>query len=51
MVSKANIVEAASDMPGIHRYDFSVPEDVVDENGHVNNVVYLQWLQDAAVAH
>jgi acyl-CoA thioester hydrolase len=26
------------------------PEDI-DELGHVNNVVYLQWVQEAAVAH
>ena len=25
------------------------PEDI-DENGHVNNVVYVRWLQDAGVA-
>jgi acyl-CoA thioester hydrolase len=23
----------------------------IDANGHVNNVVYLRWVQDAAVAH
>ncbi|HEX8848804.1 MAG TPA: thioesterase family protein [Gemmatimonadaceae bacterium] len=23
----------------------------LDENRHVNNVVYLQWVQDAAIAH
>jgi acyl-CoA thioester hydrolase len=23
----------------------------VDRNGHVNNVVYIQWMQDAAIAH
>jgi acyl-CoA thioester hydrolase len=23
----------------------------IDENGHVNNVVYLAWVQDLAVAH
>lgn len=27
-----------------------VPADI-DELGHVNNVVYLRWVQDAAVAH
>ena len=27
-----------------------LPEDI-DELGHVNNVVYLRWVQDAAVAH
>lgn len=26
------------------------PEDI-DELGHVNNVVYLRWVQDAATAH
>ena len=24
---------------------------VVDANGHVNNVAYIQWMQDAAVRH
>jgi acyl-CoA thioester hydrolase len=23
----------------------------VDENGHANNVAYVQWMQDAAIAH
>ena len=23
----------------------------IDENGHVNNVQYVQWMQDAAMAH
>ncbi|HWE44946.1 MAG TPA: thioesterase family protein [Caulobacteraceae bacterium] len=27
-----------------------LPEDI-DENGHVNNVVYVRWLQDAGTAH
>lgn len=27
-----------------------VPSDI-DQLGHVNNVVYLRWVQDAAVAH
>lgn len=26
------------------------PEDI-DMQGHVNNIVYLRWVQDAAVAH
>jgi acyl-CoA thioester hydrolase len=26
------------------------PSDI-DENGHVSNLVYLRWVQDAAVAH
>ena len=35
------------------RYDHPVtvkPEDI-DVNGHANNVVYVRWIQDAAVAH
>jgi acyl-CoA thioester hydrolase len=27
-----------------------VPEDI-DENGHVNNVVYVRWLQEVGTAH
>ena len=29
----------------------AVPENVIDENGHVNNVAYVQWMQDIAVEH
>jgi acyl-CoA thioester hydrolase len=29
----------------------TVQPDHIDVLGHVNNVVYLQWVQDAAVAH
>jgi len=29
----------------------AVPQDSIDENGHVNNVVYVQWMQDIAVEH
>jgi acyl-CoA thioester hydrolase len=29
----------------------AVRPDDIDENGHVNNVTYLRWVQDAAVAH
>ncbi len=28
-----------------------IPDDAIDENGHVNNVVYVQWMQDIAVEH
>ncbi len=33
------------------RFEITVPQDVIDENGHVNNVVYVQWMQDVAVRH
>jgi len=29
----------------------TVTQDFIDENGHVNNVVYVQWMQDIAVEH
>lgn len=28
-----------------------IPASAIDENGHVNNVVYVQWMQDLAVEH
>lgn len=28
-----------------------IPPDAIDENGHVNNVTYVQWMQDIAVEH
>ncbi len=28
-----------------------VPLSAIDENGHVNNVAYLQWMQEIAVEH
>jgi acyl-CoA thioester hydrolase len=36
---------------GVYRHHFNVPESAVDQNGHVNNVVYVQWMQDVAVLH
>lgn len=29
----------------------TIPPTAIDENGHVNNVVYVQWMQDIAVEH
>jgi acyl-CoA thioester hydrolase len=31
--------------------EFTVTDAVVDANGHVNNVAYVQWMQDLAVSH
>jgi acyl-CoA thioester hydrolase len=28
-----------------------IPQSAIDENGHVNNVAYVQWMQDIAVEH
>ena len=38
-------------MNPIYQFDIPVTADVVDRNGHVNNVAYIQWLQDAAIGH
>lgn len=32
-------------------HKFIVKPDDIDEQGHVNNVRYVQWIQDVAVAH
>ncbi|MFM7058172.1 MAG: acyl-CoA thioesterase [Planctomycetota bacterium] len=38
-------------MPAVFEYRVSAQTDDADLVGHVNNVVYLRWLQDAAIAH
>lgn len=35
----------------IHRHRFTVSPDALDRNGHVNNVRFVQWMQEAAVRH
>ena len=35
----------------IYSYNFTIPETAIDENGHVNSVSYVQWMQDAAMRH
>lgn len=34
-----------------HRYRFRVASADIDEIGHANNVVWLRWINDAALAH
>lgn len=38
-------------VPSVYRYSILVSQDAIDANGHANNVEYLRWMQDAAVAH
>lgn len=38
-------------MEPVYRIEILVPTEVVDRNRHVNNVAYVQWMQDAAVQH
>ncbi|MCP4455454.1 MAG: acyl-CoA thioesterase, partial [Planctomycetes bacterium] len=33
------------------RHEFTVSQDAMDQNGHVNNVIYVQWMQDVAILH
>ena len=35
----------------IYSKTFIIPANAIDENGHVNNVAYVQWMQDIAVEH
>lgn len=35
----------------VFRQDFQPSAADIDDNGHVNNVVYLGWAQDLAIAH
>jgi acyl-CoA thioester hydrolase len=35
----------------VYSYQFTVPDEALDENGHVHNVQYVQWMQEAAVRH
>ncbi len=35
----------------IHRVQLVVAPDAIDTNAHVNNVEYVRWMQQAAIAH
>ena len=34
-----------------YEHSFTVSAGDIDQQGHVNNVRYVQWIQDVAVAH
>lgn len=38
-------------MPAIHEHSLLVRPEEIDRLGHVNNLAYLAWMLDAAVAH
>ena len=38
-------------MPQVHEYEIEVDASLIDGNGHVNNVEYVRWMQEAAVRH
>lgn len=35
----------------VYSKSFIIPASVIDENGHVNNVAYVHWMQEIAVEH
>ncbi|MEO0794766.1 MAG: thioesterase family protein [Verrucomicrobiota bacterium] len=39
------------DESGTFSEEIVVGPDAIDRNDHVNNVVYVQWMQDVAIAH
>ena len=36
-------------LSSIYTKNITIPQTAIDENGHVNNVTYVQWMQDIAV--
>jgi acyl-CoA thioester hydrolase len=38
-------------MPLIYEYQHTVTPSEIDQVGHVNNIEYVRWLQNAAIAH
>lgn len=34
-----------------HEFKTTVTDEVIDENGHANNVAYVAWMQEAAIHH
>ncbi len=44
-------VAASPATGGSFRFELRVPEDAIDRLGHVNNIEYVRWLQEAALRH
>jgi len=38
-------------MPEIYEHQHTVRPEEIDGQGHANNVVYVEWMQAAAIAH
>lgn len=38
-------------MNPIYKYRLVIPPETQDDNGHVNNVHFIQWMQDVAIRH
>lgn len=44
-------VGPVQEIPGVFEIQVVVDDEALDDNGHVNNVRYVQWMQDVAWAH
>ncbi len=44
-------MNSTSDKITFFIHELTVSEKDTDQNGHVNNVVYVQWMQDIAIMH
>jgi acyl-CoA thioester hydrolase len=40
-----------ADPPEVFVQTFSVPEEAIDELGHVSNLKYIAWMQEIAIQH
>ncbi len=38
-------------MPAIFEYGLTVAHEAIDQQGHANNLEYVRWMQQAAIAH
>lgn len=38
-------------MPALYEHPLTVTDEHIDELGHANNLVYLEWMLEAALAH
>ena len=38
-------------MPAVYDHKLTVQHSEIDQQGRANNVAFLQWMQDAAIAH
>jgi acyl-CoA thioester hydrolase len=46
-----NQARVGAETPGVFAQTFAVPEDAIDELGHVSNLKYLAWMQEIAIQH
>ncbi len=44
-------MNAQPDNESVFTIEFTVSEEETDQNRHVNNVIYVQWIQDIAEKH